>query len=257
MVTELSLPSQEELLANIHALAEQEEAIALCLAALESGTFRHPDGRVDELGVVRLAPQQAGLLAHLAAECPRPLSIEIGFGMGSSAAIILGTRRLAGKPFAHLIFDPFGLPDGKGQVVQSYLKTRFPKGLRRIMKRSELGLAELLDKSGPGIAGLVFIDGGHLFENVMADFILADRLCCDGGYIVLDDSWFPAIETVVNYVSSNRPDYAVAHLPVPNCSVLQKIGRDERRWSAFKPFAVPQREDWTPSDPAQALEAAG
>lgn len=245
MAEEFELPSADELVANLRPLAAKEEAIALCIEALESGTFHHPDGRQDDLGVVRLSLEQAGLLAYLAGQCPKPLSIEVGFGMGSSAAIILGVRRLAGSPFVHLIFDPFGLLGGRGKVVQSYLKERFPKAFRRIMKSSEIGLAQLLDRQGAS-AGLIFIDGGHRFENVMTDFVLADGLCCLGGYIVLDDAWFPAIETVVNYVRSNRPDYAVAHLAVDNCTVLKKIAADKRDWDDFKPFEVPQREDWTP-----------
>ena len=244
---ETPYPSQKELVASLHGLAQKEEAIARSLSALKTGTFRHPDGRVDQLGDVRVSVEQAGLIAHLAALCPTDLSIEVGFGMGSSAAIILGSRRLAGKPFSHLIFDPYGLPDGSGQVVQAYLQDRFPRGFRRVLKASEIGLAALIDRRGPAIAGFIFIDGGHRFENVMADFVLADQLCCEGGYVVLDDAWFPAIETVVNYVRANRPDYAVAHLAVPNCTVLKKIGRDERAWDAFKPFQVPQREDWTRS----------
>jgi hypothetical protein len=257
MVEELRLPSAKELVGFVQGLARKEEAISLCLAALRTGIFRHPDGRIDELRSERISREQAALLAHLATECPKPLSVEIGFGMGSSAAIILGARRLAGRPFAHLIFDPFGLPEGRGMVVQSYLETHFPKAFRRVMKRSEYGLAELLDKNGPGVAGLVFIDGGHLFENVMTDFVLADQLCCLGGYIVLDDAWFPAIESVVNYVKANRPDYSVAHLPIPNCSVIKKIGPDERTWDSFKPFEVPQRENWTPpKSVVRTLEAA-
>jgi hypothetical protein len=244
---ELKLPSGKQLVRDLKALASSEEAIALCQAALESGTFRHPDGRTDDLGVVRLSPEQAGLLAFLARECPKPLSIEVGFGMGSSAAVILGVRRLGGKAFAHLIFDPFGLSGGRGKVVQSYLEQRFPKCFRRVRKRSEIGLPRLVEEQGVGSAGLIFIDGGHRFENVMTDFVMADLLCCVGGYIVLDDAWFPAIETVVRYVERNRPDYAVAHLAVPNCTVLKRIGPDQRDWDDFKIFDVAQREDWTPS----------
>jgi len=243
----LGLPSEDELIAAVKALAPKEEAIALTLDALKTGTFRHPDGRTDDLQTVRLHPGQVGLLAHLARECPKPLSIEIGFGMGSSASVILGARRLAGQPFAHLIFDPFGLPGGRGKVVQSYLKARFPKAFRRIMKRSEIGLGALIDKVGRGAAGFIFVDGGHQFENAMTDFVLADLLCCPGGTIVYDDARYPAIETVINYVIANRPDYAVAHLAVANTSVLKKIGPDKRGWDSFKPFEVPQREDWTPS----------
>jgi hypothetical protein len=233
------------LIRELMALAEREEAIALSISALRSGVFQHPDGRVDHLGDVRVTLEQAGLLAFLAKQCPKQLSIEVGFGMGSTAAVILGTRRLQRKPFVHLIFDPFGLPDDAGKVVQSYLEGHFPKAFRRVMKPSEIGLAQLIDKRGAGIAGMVFIDGGHRFENVMTDFVLADQLCCEGGYVVLDDAWFPAIESVVNYVKSNRPDYAVAHLAVPNCTVLRKIAPDQRGWDAFKPFEVPQREGWT------------
>ncbi len=256
MAEELRLPSEDELIAKVKDLAKKEEAIGLCLSALETGTFHHPDGRTDELGVVRLALGQAGLLAELAMNCPRPLSIEIGFGMGSSAAVILGTRRLAGRPFRHLIYDPFGLGDGRGEVVQSYLQERFPKGFHRIMKRSEIGLAELTGKAGMGSAGLIFIDGGHRFENVMTDFTLADLLCCVGGYVALDDALFPAIESVVNYVKTNRPDYALKHLAVPNCTVLKKLRHDTRDWDSFKPFEVPQREDWTPAASFQAFETA-
>ena len=254
MLQQLRVPPEKQLIRYVRALARNEEAIALSLAALETGEFRHPDGRIDRLGLVKVPLGQAGLLAHLVGQCPTPLSIEVGFGMGSSAAVILGTRRLTRKPFAHLIYDPYGLPDGSGQIVQSYLETHFPKAFRRIMKPSHVGLAELLDKRGPEIAGFIFIDGAHHFEDVMGDFILADQLCCQGGYVVLDDAWFPAIETVVSYVRANRPDYAVAHLPVPNCSVLKKVGPDKREWSSFKPFAVPQRVDWTPPLSVQASQ---
>ena len=245
MAGALTIPPAAVLIARLDALAAREEAIARSLAAVRTGQFQHPDGRVDRLGDVRVSAEQLGLLAHLAAHCETQLSVEIGFGMGSTAAVILGVRRLTGRRFSHLIFDPYGLPDGHGQVVQSYLETRFPKAFKRIMKQSEIGLGMLLDQHGPGVAGLIFIDGGHRFENVMADFVLADQLCAVGGDVVLDDAWYPAIETVVNYVRANRPDYEVAHLAVPNCTVLRKVGEDRRDWGAFKPFEVPPREDWT------------
>ena len=256
MAYELRLPSEQELDALVRNLAKKEEAVALTLDAIETGTFRHPDGRTDELEGVRVLPAQLGLLAGLARDCPKALSIEVGFGMGSSAAVIVAARKLAGKPFAHLIFDPFGLREGRGQVVQDYLKARFPKGFKRILKRSDVGMAALLDANGRNCAGLIFIDGGHRFEQVMTDFVLADLLCCKGGTIVLDDACYPAIETVINYVRSNRPDYAVAHLALPKTTVLRKIAPDGRRWDSFTPFEVPQRHNWTPSEASQ-LEQAG
>ena len=242
-----AFPPERELVTNLMELARTVEPISRYLAAVASGRFPHPDGRTDDFTTVAFSPPQAALLAHLSRECATELSIEIGFGLGSSATVILGTRRSLGRPFEHLIFDPYGLGAGCGQVVQSYLEGEFGPLLRRVWERSEVGLGGLLRDRGTGQAGLILVDGGHKFENVIADFALSDLLCAVGGYIVLDDSLFPAIETVVNYVKANRPDYAVAYLPVPNTAVLRKLGPDEREWFAFTPFPVPDRSNWTPA----------
>jgi hypothetical protein len=242
----LILPSEKELIAGLLELGQQVESIARCIDVIKTGRFIHPPGRIDDLGAVRISLGQAALLSHLARVCPTSLSVEVGFGMGSSATIILGTRAAVGKPFEHFVYDAFGLPDGRGKVVQDYLQSRFSRQFRLVEKRSELGLANLLDTRGFSQSGLLFIDGGHRFENVMADFTLCDLLCCVGGYIVLDDAWYPAIETVSNYVMNNRPDYVHAHPPIDNTCVFKRIGPDRRDWSAFKPFSVPNRFDWEP-----------
>jgi hypothetical protein len=242
----LNIPSENELLTSFQALARQVEPIARCVSALQSGQFVHPDGRKDDLGDVRFGLAKAALISHLSGLCPTPLSIEIGFGMGSSAAIILGTRRFINRPFEHLIFDPYGLPNGRGTVVQAYLKAQYGDEFKRIAKPSEIGLGQLLDERGRSKAGLIFIDGGHRYEDVMIDFVLSDKLCCEGGYIIFDDAWFPAIETVIAYIKNNREDYLLAHLPVPNASVIKKIAPDRRNWCSFKPFRVPERHDWEP-----------
>jgi len=215
------------------------------MRAVSTGHFQHPDGSTDPLREVALSLPQAALIAHVAKRCPTTLSVEVGFGMGSSAAVILGARYDGGHEFQHLAFDPYGLPSGRGRVVRAYLETEFAGSFRLIEKRSEVGLALLADKHGAGQVGLVFIDGAHHFENVMADFVLADLLCCEGGYIIFDDAWFPAIETVINYARRNRKDYAIAHLAAPSTTVLQKIAPDDREWFEFCPFEVPTRRDWT------------
>jgi len=245
-IAEIALPSLDALLAELTALAPQSEAIARYLDAVRADAFTHPDGRRDPLDGMGLTEPAAALLSHLARHSPTPLSVEIGFGMGMSTSVILGTRRACGRRIQHYAFDPFGLPQNRGAVVEDYLKQQFKGRFLRVRERSEIGLGTLLKQHGRHIAGLIFIDGDHRFEHIIADFVLADLLCCPGGFIVFDDSWFPAIETAVNYIAANRPDYAVHHLPVNNLSFIQKIDtRDRRTWSAFKPFPVPQREDWT------------
>jgi hypothetical protein len=242
-----ALPAPDALLLQLDHLAATSEPVARCLSALKTGLFVHPDGRSEELRSEALSVEQAALITYLSQLCPLPLSIEAGFGMGSSATLILGARRATGKPFNHVVFDPFGLKEGRGEVVEAYLNAEFSQEFRRIKKQSEIGMGQMLDRFGYASTGLIFIDGGHHYENVMADFILADYLCGPDGIIIFDDASYPAVETVINYVRSNRADYALAHLPARNTSVLQKRTRDRRDWSSFKPFRVPNRSDWTPA----------
>ncbi len=248
----LELPAIEDLVAELHRAASTQEPIARYLQAAKSGTFVHPDGRRDALGLVVIQPEASALLAHLCRICAHELTVEIGFGMGSSATVILATRRAAARPFRHVIVDPWGLDQGRGAVVQSYLAQEFGHKFERLHERSEIGLGSLLKQAGAGTAGLIFIDGGHHFETVMTDFALADLLCAMDGYIVFDDANAPAIETVVNYIEANRPDYRIAWLPVSNTAVIQKARPDDRQWDSFHPFAVPDRHDWTLAGAAAA-----
>ncbi len=227
---DLTLPDEATLLAALATLATGEDPVARYLAAYDSGQFLHPDGRTAALHNVTLVPAQAAVLAHLCQACLAPLSIETGFGMGTSASVIMAARRHLGADFEHLAFDPFGLADDRGAVVEAYLSAEFGARFRRVRERSEVGLGKLLDQRGEHAVGLAFIDGSHHFENV----------------IVFHDARYPAIEAAISYISSNRHDYAVAHQVVPSLTVLQKRTADARSWDSFTPFAVPDRHDWTP-----------
>jgi hypothetical protein len=243
---DLTLPDTATLLAALADLATTVDPIARYLAAYDSGHFLHPDGRTAALDGVTLVPAQAAVLAHLCQDCPTPLSIETGFGMGTSASVIMGTRRHLGADFEHLAFDPFGLADDRGAVVEAYVCAEFGTRFRRVRERSEVGLGKLVDERGKDAVGLAFIDGSHHFENVIVDFTICDLLCREGGFIVFHDARYPAIEAAISYISNNRLDYTVAHQVVPSLTVLQKRTPDARTWDAFAPFTVPDRHDWTP-----------
>lgn len=237
-----ALPGRMELLSHVHALAEKVPDVARCLLTQSEGRFIHPDGRTDELKGVSLKPSQLGLLSYLSQRCPTSLSVEAGFGMGSSAMMILASRLAMGRPFEHFVFDPWGL--NRGGIVESYLISEYPEYFKRIWKYSSVGFANLLDQRGKGCVGFVFIDGAHYFENVMGDFVLADLLCCAGGYLALDDVWYPPVEAAINYIKTNRHDYVFEETDVPNMAVFRKIDYDKRNWDTFTPFEVPDRSDW-------------
>jgi len=137
-MAELELPRQEALTSAFLDLSRKVEPIRRCVSALRTGRFEHPDGRIDDLGPTRISIEQAALISCLCRQCCRPLSVEVGFGMGSSATVILGTRSFLNQGFEHLIFDPYSVMEGTGDVVQSYLVTEFGDRFRRINKPSEI-----------------------------------------------------------------------------------------------------------------------
>lgn len=79
-MTELQLPSQDHLLTAFIELSQKVELIRRCVSALETGQFVHPDGRMDDLGVVKISMEQAALVSYLCIQCPLSLSVEVGFG---------------------------------------------------------------------------------------------------------------------------------------------------------------------------------
>ena len=240
----LELPSKGELIAIFEEAAARDEVLFRTRQALQTGRYVDADGREETLGNIRLTADQVGLLIWLSSRRKTALSVEVGFGMGSSAAAILAAARAHHAKFEHISFDPGGAGGAKSNVVAAYLLKTFPNEFSLRETYSQFGLGKLVEERGFESAALVFIDGDHHFENTMTDFVLSTHLCCVGGYIVLDDADYPAIEAVVNYVISNRPDFAVSH-SVSNTAVFRKIGNDERQWSDFRPFEIPNRSDWT------------
>jgi len=239
------LPDRACLRVELAELAASSDVAKRCLTAVTGGEFIHPDGRQEPLLDVRLSPDQLGLIAYLAKRCPAKISLDVGFGMGSSSTMILAARSSIGRDFEHIVFDPYGLPGGRGALVNEYLEAEFSDVHRRVWKRSEIGLALLYETVGPNSVGLAFIDGYHTFEQVLVDFFMTDRLCVVGSHILFDDAHFPAIEGVVEYIKTNRPDYLVESLPIFNTSVVRKISDVGPTWDSYIPFAVPQREGWT------------
>ena len=87
----------------------------------------------------------------------------------------------------------------------------------------------------------------------MTDFHLATMLLGEGGWIILDDAAYPAVQSVVSFIEANRNDFEVSSGEIPNTAILRRISADERPWDHFRPFTVPQRDDWTP-DPVDPPE---
>lgn len=236
---QLELPSQQEMISLFEEVSLRDGALLRIKEAIETGRYVGSDGRDEYVKPIILDKSQLGLIVWLGKQCKTHLSVEVGFGVGSSTTAVLSARRGEAHAFQHIVFDPWPI----SEVILADLSKVYPSELVLARLPSEVGLGQVIQRRGYGSTALLFIDGSHHFENVMADFLLANHLCCEGGYIVFDDVNAPAIETVINYVITNRPDYAVAQFDA-RIAVLRKIGGDARNWDSFKPFSVPNRSDW-------------
>ena len=85
-------------------------------------------------------------------------------------------------------------------------------------------------------AQYVYIDGSHLFDDTLSDFCLSDQLVDQGGMIMLDDLWMPAVQRVVDFVRTNMPWYERVDLGCDNLGGFRKIGSDARTWDHFENF---------------------
>jgi hypothetical protein len=167
------------------------------------------------------------------------LPVEIGFTVGSSDSATLSARRSVASAFRHVIFDRWPM----SEFMVADLSKEYPNEFVLASVPSAVGLSELTKRHGYRSTALVPVDGSHHFEIVMTNITLADHLCRERGFIVLDDANASAIEPAINYNTANRPDCAVAQLGGRTTArrkmkVMCGIG------IRLRPFLVPDRPDW-------------
>ena len=169
MLSNWGIPSIEELLGNLKRLVTVEDAAARSFAAIKDGVFHHPDGRSDEVGRVRNPLRQIALTCWLAQRVQSALTVEVGFGMGSTASFFLSARRSAKQQFRHVVLDCYGL-NGGGTITQEFLIQEFGENFERQYRLSTVGLGMLIEECGECSTGLILIDGDHKFDGALADF---------------------------------------------------------------------------------------
>lgn len=193
-------------------------------------------------------------------------SAEVGFAQGISAMAILQAI-LDNGAGEHHVMDPF--------------QARFEDAGLAMVERAGLGARlrfyrKFSEEVIPGLPRLefAFVDGSHLFDHTLADFVLLDKKLAVGGMIAFHDTWMESLQKAVRYILANRayeivPDPAHAmpgrakkrYLPglsrlIPgrerlfrpeilrpwremgaaNLVVLKKMGDDTRDWQFHAPF---------------------
>jgi hypothetical protein len=108
--------------------------------------------------------------------------IEIGVWKGKSLTLM---KRLAEAPTKLIGVDPCAL-QGQEQELDYFHQSIFPECFV-VKSYSEHAIEKVLEFSSSKQFKLLHIDGGHLSENVWADFLIYERFVVPGGYVVFDD----------------------------------------------------------------------
>jgi predicted O-methyltransferase YrrM len=70
-----------------------------------------------------------------------------------------------------------------------------------LRERSPIALPRL---AGEGMsADAAFVDGSHVFHNVVVDLYYLQMIIRPGGLVVLDDYWWPGVATAARYFETN------------------------------------------------------
>jgi predicted O-methyltransferase YrrM len=192
--------------------------------------------------------------------------LETGCGFGISGLYICEALSQHPSP-SHTIIDPPQRTEWHGIGMSNRRRAAFDF-VEFIEKPSEIALPALLAQGRS--FNFALIDGWHTFDHTLLDFFYVNRLLVEGGIVVIDDLWMPAVEKVLRYVL-NYPHYQVVaclgRTGLPRRTLgtltrplvarvrafrpggryhnvwnrdaivaLRKVGPDPRGWNWYRPF---------------------
>jgi predicted O-methyltransferase YrrM len=147
-------------------------------------------------------PREEGDFLYSLVRHFRPeVTVEIGMANGFSSLYIAQALSENGRG-RHIAMDPFQMSDWGGAALASLRRAGLDSLVRLIEKPSHQALAQLEEEGER--TQFVFIDGSHMFDYVVTDFLLADRILTEGGLLAFDDSDWRAISKVLRFVLANR-----------------------------------------------------
>jgi cephalosporin hydroxylase len=132
-------------------------------------------------------------------------TLEVGLSVGGSALVFAASHRDLGTAAAaqHVAIDPYQSTTWDDAALVSLEAA----GLRGYVDfRSAPSALELAALVRTGYqAGLAYVDGSHLFEDVFVDAYFVTRLLALGGVVAFDDCADPHVAKVIAFLRSNGP----------------------------------------------------
>jgi predicted O-methyltransferase YrrM len=204
------------------------------------------DGKLYPLDkLTKISPSQGMWIYDLCVSVKPKATIEIGMAYGYSTLYILAA--IAKNQFGHhTAIDPLQRSSYWQAIGLTHAQTLAPiqgsePTFQLIEDRSDRTATDLIRANST--FEIIFIDGGHRFDDVLVDFYLYAPLCTIGGHIIFDDIWMSSIQTVVAFVRANRSDFLEVPTGQANMCVFQKVSDDTRDWRHFRRFTLSQDAD--------------
>jgi predicted O-methyltransferase YrrM len=162
--------------------------------------------------------------------------LEVGMANGISALYICqALLETSGRGKGNLIsIDPYQSTQWKSIGMRN-IKNAGLSAFHTLMEdKSLFAMPELIGEVYAGKRepfDFIFIDGMHLYDYTLVDFICASLLLRVGGVIIIDDYRHKAVTDVCNYLDKNYLHYKIhADIPIKTVRMYEKIGEDDRVW---------------------------
>lgn len=185
-----------------------------------------------------LPRQHAEQIASLVRDRELTRTLETGLGYGLSALAICEVHETRGDG-AHIAIDPNQTSKYRSIGRLNLERAGLDQRVRVIETRSDEALPML---RAEGIRlDFALIDGRHLLDIALLDFVYIDLMLDVGGIVVFHDTWMASIAEAVAYVAANRA-YEELDAVDHGMAVLRKLGEDDRAWNFHRDF--PRGRRW-------------
>jgi len=204
------------------------ELPGVLIEALDEKMISDGRGNLVELHS-NISKQEAKILYETVFEFSPQNSVEIGCAMGISSLAILKACEDNNKGL-HTIIDPYQSTTWSNIGLTLIRKANLDQRMVFYERFPE----EILPNLGEIDFG--FIDGSHLFDYTMMDFVLIDKKLRVGGLIGFHDLWMPSLKSMLRFILNNRSYTLVSEVKKPK-RIRKKIRRAFRRFVAKLPHS--------------------
>jgi cephalosporin hydroxylase len=143
------------------------------------------------------------------------MTLEVGLACGGSALTFAASHRDNGiaPRGQHFCVDHTEAIAWDDAGVVNLQRANLKEYVTIIREPSLFYALPNLCKAYHGQFGVVYLDGSHLFEDVIAEILYSTRLLRDGGFLLLDDSTSSQVKKAVSFVRNNL-SHALEIMPV-------------------------------------------